>query len=53
MITCGDCSNVIWEISILKETPEGYLVMTPNGDTEWLTKDEYINYLNNRKKYVR
>jgi hypothetical protein len=26
------------------------LVSSPNGDTQWLTKDEYLLYVENRKK---
>jgi hypothetical protein len=37
-----------WEITILKESDEGYLVSAPNGDTQWITKEQYQQYLNNR-----
>jgi hypothetical protein len=53
MTTRVDFSNITWNIKIIKETSEGYLVMSPNGDTQWLTKEDYINYLNNKKKNVR
>jgi len=39
----------MWEITIIKETDDGYLCMSPNGDTQWMTKEEYINHLKNRK----
>jgi hypothetical protein len=37
-----------WEITILKESDEGYLVSAPNGDTQWITKEQYQQYLNNK-----
>jgi hypothetical protein len=37
-----------WEIQIIKETEDGYLVSAPNGDTQFMTKDEYETYLSNR-----
>lgn len=39
----------MWEITIIKETDDGYLCMSPNGDTNWMTKQDYINYQKNRK----
>lgn len=38
-----------WELVIVNETKDGYLCMSPNGDTNWMTKKEYINYLKNRE----
>jgi len=38
-----------WELTIVNETKNGYLCMSPNGDTNWMTKDDYINYLKNRE----
>ena len=38
-----------WELTIVNETKDGYLVMSPNGDTQWITKEEYESYLRNRK----
>jgi hypothetical protein len=40
----------MWELQIILETNDGYLVSSPNGDTPWLTKDEYLLYVENRKK---
>jgi hypothetical protein len=37
-----------WEITILKESDEGYLVSAPNGDTQWITKEQYQQYLNSK-----
>jgi hypothetical protein len=39
-----------WEIEIINETEDGYLVMSPNGDTHYMTKDDYDTYLENRGK---
>jgi hypothetical protein len=30
-----------WEIIILEEFEDGYLCSAPNGDTQWLTKEDY------------
>jgi hypothetical protein len=41
-----------WDIVVVNKTDEGYLVMTPNGDTQWLTLDEFEklqNKLNERR----
>jgi len=38
-----------WEIKILKETEDGFLCMAPNGDTQWLSHDEYNTMIENRK----
>jgi transcriptional antiterminator Rof (Rho-off) len=40
----------MWELQIILETNDGYLVSAPNGDTQWLTKDEYLLYVENRRK---
>lgn len=34
-----------WEISILKEDEKGYLLSIPNGDTQWVSKEDYNRYL--------
>jgi len=41
-----------WNITIIKETSEGFLCMSPNGDTHWMTRNDYEIYLENRKKNV-
>jgi hypothetical protein len=50
MVTCGDCSNVIWELSILGEFEDGFLCMSPNGDTQFLSRSEYDLYLKNKSQ---
>jgi hypothetical protein len=45
MITQKD----IWEITIINETNDGYLVMSPDGETKWVSHQDYLNYLNNKK----
>ena len=37
-----------WVLTIVNETKDGYLCMTPNGDTQWLTKKEYEEFNRNR-----
>lgn len=49
MLTCGNSCDVNWEISILRETNEGLLVMSPNGDLAWMSHIDYQNFLNKRK----
>jgi len=39
-----------WNIQIINETNDGYIVMAPNGDTQFMTKKDYKTYLNNRNK---
>jgi len=38
-----------WEITIVNESEEGYLVMAPTGDTFWMSKEDYQTYLENKK----
>lgn len=45
MITCNNSSEISWNITILKETKDGYLVMAPNGETVWMSKKDYQLYL--------
>lgn len=40
----------MWEIQIISQTDDGYLVSAPNGDTQWLTKEEYQMYLQKRRE---
>jgi hypothetical protein len=44
--------TISWEITIIKETKEGFLCASPNGDTRWLSKEDYEIYLENRRKVV-
>jgi hypothetical protein len=39
-----------WEITIVNETSEGVLCMSPDGETRFLTHLEYEKYLENKKK---
>ena len=39
-----------WVLSVLEESSQGLLVMSPNGDTQWMTHEQYESYLNNSKK---
>jgi len=34
----------IWEVTIIKEDKDGVLLLAPNGDTQFLTHNEYITY---------
>lgn len=36
--------NKIWNIEVINKTNDGYLVMVPNGDTQWLTIEEFNKY---------
>lgn len=38
----------MWQLTIIQETKDGYLCMSPNGDTQWLTKEEYEKFNHNR-----
>ena len=40
-----------WEISIIEEFKDGYLVMAPNGDTNYMSKEEYESYKNKKHKH--
>lgn len=50
MITCGDCSTIVWDLTILKETNDGFLCMSPNGDTQFLSRSEYELHLKNKRE---
>jgi hypothetical protein len=30
-----------WTMTIINETKDGVLVSAPNGDTQWITKEDY------------
>jgi hypothetical protein len=32
----------MWEISIIKEVEGGYIVMAPNGDTQFIDYETYL-----------
>jgi hypothetical protein len=34
-------NNKTWDIQVINKTNDGYLVMVPNGDTQWLTIEEF------------
>lgn len=40
----------IWEVTIIKEDKDGVLLQSPNGDTQFLTHNEYITYSYNIEK---
>lgn len=35
----------MWELTIIKEDENGFLVQAPNGDTHWMSKKDYQLYL--------
>lgn len=39
-----------WEITILNETKDGILCASPDGETCWMSKEDYENYQKNRFK---
>jgi len=52
MINCEDSQSCeVWDIEILDETSHGLLVLAPNGDTQWMTKEEYQQFIVNREKH--
>lgn len=42
-----------WNIDVINQTPEGVLVMAPNGDTHYMTREEYESYKNKTKENDR
>lgn len=40
----------VWELTILDKLQEGYMVITPIGDTAFMTFAEYDDYLKNREQ---
>jgi hypothetical protein len=38
-----------WQITIINETAEGYLLMSPDGETQWMTREEYQKVQANEK----
>ena len=31
----------VWELTVIRAEHDGVLVQVPNGDTQWLTNEEY------------
>lgn len=50
METLRNSSSDIWEITVLKESKDGILFMSPDGDTRFLTHSQYKTYLKNRRE---
>lgn len=48
MITCGNCSDLTWEIFVLRETEKGVLCMSANGETMFLDWEEYHQMIQKR-----
>ena len=44
--------NDAWSISIVSESEDGYLVQATNGDTYWMSHEDYDKY-NSTKKIVK
>jgi hypothetical protein len=40
----------IWEVTVIKEDKDGVLLQSPNGDTQYLTHNEYLTYKENIEK---
>lgn len=40
----------VWEITILNETAEGLLVQATNGETYWMSREDYNAYLETKSK---
>jgi len=38
-----------WDISIISKSEDGVLVSAPNGDTQWLTNEEFETYKKNKQ----
>jgi hypothetical protein len=41
-------SKEFWEVTVLKESENGFLCMSPDGETCWMRKEEYQTYQKNR-----
>lgn len=50
MIVHTSHSDNPWEISTLKETDSGFLCMSPDGETAFLTKEEHEKMIQRRNK---
>ncbi|MFM2011174.1 MAG: hypothetical protein RLZZ479_1565 [Bacteroidota bacterium] len=40
----------VWELTVIDEYENGYLVIAPTGETAWMSYQEYELYLENSKK---
>ena len=40
----------VWEITILNETADGLLVQATNGETYWMSREDYNQYLETKSK---
>lgn len=49
MLTCGNSCDIKWEISIMRETEDGLLIMSPNGDLQWMSHTDYEIFVQQRK----
>lgn len=49
MLTCGNSCDIKWEISVLRETENGLLLMSPNGDLQWMSHTDYEIFVKQRK----
>lgn len=50
METLRNSSSDIWEITIIKESEDGFLCLSPDGETRFLTHFQYETYLKNRRE---
>ena len=50
METLRNSSSDIWEITVLKESKDGILCMSPDGETRFLTHSQHETYLKNRRE---
>jgi len=39
-----------WDLTVISEKPDGYLVCAPNGDTQYMTKQEFENFHKKRNQ---
>jgi hypothetical protein len=39
----------VWDLTIIDEKGNDLIVMTPNGDTQYMTKQEYEQFKKTRK----
>jgi hypothetical protein len=38
-----------WDLTVISEKEDGYLVCSPNGDTQYMTKEEYYSAMKKRE----
>jgi len=41
--------RVVWDLTVIDEKGNDLIVMTPNGDTQYMTKQEYEQFKKTRK----